>query len=207
MASQLPTVERIVQRLRARAVLLPPSISYHFVAEQILQDLRDAVPKPEEALEISCWEIDEFRPYQDVKTDGVTLPLLLPERTIKEGLNSLLRENKSAGDWGGEDDDIFASCTVSGSERPIAMMLKGPSVPHPMRLKDGGKNGDQVLRVTEAPAEVFVVQHVNKITEPVRRQLRLNVEALRSRGVDACCAFIDGLQTYKLLSHLITSAK
>lgn len=195
----LPTSEHIARHLRARAVVLPPSITPEFLAENILAAFREAVPAPIESVEISCWDIDQFRPYRDVDVRHVTLPLRVLERTIKDRMNALLGERESAGDWGGEDDDVFATCTVNGRERPIAMMLKGPSVPRPMRIKDAGVNSDQILKVAEAPAEVFVVQHVDKITEAVRRQLRMNVEALRSRGIDAHCAFIDGLQTYKLL--------
>jgi hypothetical protein len=202
LSRKLPTPELIVRHLRKCAVLLPPSITPEFVAESILATFREATPTPTEPLEISCWDIDQFRPFKDVVTRDVTLPLIVPERVIKERLNALLGECESAGDWGGEDNDIFATCSVNGRELPIAMMLKGPSVPRPMRIKDTGANSDQVLRVTEAPAAVFVVQHVHKITEAVRRQLRMNVEALRSRGVEAYCAFIDGVQTYKLLSDL-----
>jgi hypothetical protein len=71
-----------------------------------------------------------------------------------------------------------------------------------MRIKDCGANGDQILRLAEAPAAVFVIQHIHKITEPVRRQLRMNIESLRSRGVECYCAFVDGIQTHKLLAAL-----
>jgi hypothetical protein len=200
LGRRLPTPERVAHFLRQKAVLLPPSITPEFVADRILLALREATPEPPDVIEISCWDVDEFRPFREVDVRNVVLPLMVRERVIKDRLNSLLGECESAGDWGGEDDDIFGTCSVNGRVRPIAMMLKGLSVPRPMRIKDCGTNSDQVLRVTEAPAEVFVVQHVDKITEAVRRQLRLNVEALRSRGIDACCAFIDGYQTFKLMS-------
>jgi hypothetical protein len=127
---------------------------------------------------------------------------MVRESEIKARLNALLGEYENAGDWGGEDNDIFAKCSVNGRELPIAMMLKGPSVRRPMRIKDAGLNSDQVLRVTEAPATIFVVQHVHKITEAVRRQLRMNIEALRSRGAEAYCALIDGVATYKVMTDL-----
>jgi hypothetical protein len=122
------------------------------------------------------------------------------ERQIKDRLNALLGEDKSANDWPGEDDDIFGMCSVNKRPLPIAIMLKGRSVRHPMGIKDAGVNMDQVLKVAEAPPAVFVVQHVHKNTEPVRRQLRMNIEALRSRGHEAYCAFIDGVDTFKLLA-------
>lgn len=197
----MPTAEYVSQYLRSYAVLLPPSITPEFVAEYLLAAFHEAIPEPADSIEISCWDIDEFRPYRDIEARNVTLPLMISEREIKDQLNALLRECESASDWAGEDDDIFALCSVNGRELPIAMMLKGRSVPRPMRIKDAGVNSDQVLRVAEAPAAVFVVQHVHKITEPVRRQLRMNIEALRSRGHEAYCAFIDGVQTYKLLAN------
>jgi hypothetical protein len=197
--AKLPTPERIANHIRVQNVLLPPSVTPEFLAEHVLSAFRDARPAPPDTVEISCWDIDQFRPFKDVDIRDAILPLLIPEHQIKDHLNSLLGEAESAADWGGEDDDIFAQCSLNGRELPIAFMLKGRSVPRPMRLRDAGKNSDQVLRVTEAPAAIFVVQHVDKITEPVRRQLRMNVEALRSRGHEAYCTFIDGFQTFKLL--------
>ncbi len=200
LGEEPPSPELIARHIRTRGVLLPPSITPEVVAEQMLAAFRDATPALPESVEISCWQIDQFRPYRDVDVTGVTLLLMVHEREIKDRLNLLLGQHESANDWGGEDDDIFATCTLNGNELPIAMMLKGRSVPRPMRLKDAGSNSDQVLRIAEAPAVIFVVQHVHKITEPVRRQLRLNIEALRARGHEAYCAFIDGFQTYKLLT-------
>ena len=201
LGTELPPSQRIAAHLRSRSVLLPPSITPEFIADCILTALRGATPDPDVPLEISCWDIDQFRPYGDIDARDVTLPLSVPERVIKERLNALLGEHESAGDWPGEDNDIFAKCSIGGRELPIAMMLKGPSVPRPMRIKDAGTNSDQVLRVAEAPAVVFAIQHVHKITEPVRRQLRMNIEALRSRGLEAYCTFIDGVQTHKLLAQ------
>lgn len=199
LGTTLPTTEFVARHLRARAVLLPPSITPEFVAERILIAFREATADPRDVIEIPCWDIDQFRPFKDVDATGVTLPLQVYEREIKDRINGLLGEHESAKDWGGEDNDIFATCSVNKREMPIAMMLKGPSVPRPMRIKDAGKNSDQVLRLAEAPATIFAVQHVHKITEPVRRQLRMHIEALRGRGIEAYCTFIDGIQTHKLL--------
>lgn len=43
---ELPTVARVARHLRSRAVLLPPSISADFLAEQILLAFRQARPTP-----------------------------------------------------------------------------------------------------------------------------------------------------------------
>ena len=200
LSTKLPTPEGVAHHLRTHEVLLPPSITPEFVAARIIAAFHEATPSPTDSVEISCWDIDQFRPHRGVDARGVSLPLMVLERQIKDRLNALLGEHESAGDWGGEDDDIFATCSVNRRQLPIAMMLKGRSVPRPMRIKDAGTNSDQVLRVAEAPAAIFAIQHVHKITEPVRRQLRMNIEALRSRGLEAYCAFIDGIQTYKLLT-------
>jgi hypothetical protein len=184
----LPDYDRLVCHLRERAAMLPPSITPEFVAERLLASLRETRPTPSDFVEISCWDVDQFRPFKDIDSQAAALPLRVPEKIIKARLNALLGESESAGDWPGEDDDIFGKCSVHGRERAIAIMLKGPSVPRPMRIKDAGINADQILRLAESAAEVFVVQHVDKITEAVRRQHRMNIEALRSRGFGAWCA-------------------
>ena len=152
------------------------------------------------AVEVSCWEIEAFTPYQHVSVLGLSLPFLEDEENVKRRLNALLGELVLHKDWGGELNDLYsAHCRVRGTTMPAAFMLKGKSVPRPLQIKNCGKHGDQLLRLTDSPANLFVVQHIDVIEQAVRRQVRMNIEALRARDVDAYCCFIDGTQTYQLM--------
>ena len=203
LGTELPTANLVALHFRTNAVLLPPSVTPEFLAAQILDAFREATPAPPQESEISCWQIDQFKPYKMVDASGVVLPIIVDEDHIKTCINRLLLEREDASDWPGEHNDIFGRCSVNGHEFTIAIMLKGKSVLKPLRIKDAGKNSDQLIRLADSPANILAVQHVHKITEQVRRQLRMNVEALRARGSETYCTFIDGIDTYRLLSSSV----
>src|SRR5882762_8721795 len=70
-------------------------------------------------------------------------------------------------------------------------------------------NGDQIQRLFESPAELFVIQFNGNIDERVVAEARQKVLFLRSQGhATACCAIVDGLDTARLLAaYLGTSAR
>ena len=78
-----------------------------------------------------------------------------------------------------------------------AFLLKGPARFHEMTLADCGKNGDQIYRLFNTPADVFVVQHCHKITPAVRK----TVEAFALSNYSRTCRFtlIDGYDTARIL--------
>ncbi|NNC28219.1 methyltransferase [Longimicrobium terrae] len=122
----------------------------------------------------------------------------VPERVVKELFCELLGEESVPKDWGGEEADLFSSnLSVNGRKSVAAFLLKGPSRFHEMTPADCGKNGDQIYRLFNSPAEVFVVQHCHKISPAVRK----TVEAFAlSKYADSCrYTFIDGYDTARIL--------
>jgi hypothetical protein len=45
-----------------------------------------------------------------------------------------------------------------------------------------GRNGDQLDRMLQQPADLFVIQHCDAISAAVRRHLRRGIIALRATG-------------------------
>jgi hypothetical protein len=128
----------------------------------------------------------------------------VPEQTVKELLCKLLGEAVIPKDWGGEECDIFSSnLSVDGKRHSAAFLLKGPAKFHEMTLADCGKNGDQIYRLFNTPADVFIVQHCHKITPSVRK----TVEAFALSQYSRSCMFtlIDGYDTARILhsNHLL----
>lgn len=123
----------------------------------------------------------------------------VPERAIKELFCDLLGEVDVPADWGGEESDIFsANLTVDGERMTGAFLLKGPAKFHPMTPRDLGKNADQLYRLFNIPAKVFIIQHCHSIGPAVRK----TAEAFAlSRAFVAPCrlVFIDGWTTARLL--------
>jgi len=122
----------------------------------------------------------------------------VPEQKVKELICSLLGEAVISKDWGGEECDIFSSnLSVDGKRYNAAFLLKGPAKFHEMTLVDCGKNGDQIYRLFNTPADVFIVQHCHKIAPSVRK----TVEAFALSQYSRSCMFtlIDGYDTARIL--------
>ena len=68
-----------------------------------------------------------------------------------------------------------------------------------MEIGDCGKNGDQLLRLFDSPAQLFVVQYVGNISEAVSRDVDKKIDNLRAKGEIAHYCIIDGQDTARIL--------
>ncbi|RCW65095.1 methyltransferase [Pseudorhodoferax soli] len=123
----------------------------------------------------------------------------IPESAVKGLICKLLGEHSVPKDWGGEESDVMsANLMLDGRRHTAAFLLKGPSRFHPMKPTDLGKNGDQLYRLFNIPAHVYVVQHCHQIGAPVRKQTE--AFALQRSFQSPCrMMFMDGLTTARLL--------
>jgi hypothetical protein len=123
----------------------------------------------------------------------------VPERQVKEVIAGLLGEYEIPADWGGEESDLFSTqLIVGGARRTGAFLLKGPAKFHLMTPRDLGKNGDQLYRLFNIPADIYVVQHCHTVSAAVRK----TVEAFAlQRSLTARCRYVimDGYETARLL--------
>jgi len=69
-----------------------------------------------------------------------------------------------------------------------------------MQLAHCGKNGDQVVRLFQSPAELFVVQFVGNISESLIKDIDGKVQHLRVKGRQAFYCIINGQDTTRLLA-------
>lgn len=124
---------------------------------------------------------------------------MVPELAIKELICRLLSEHSVPSDWGGEESDVLsANLVVDGRRHTGAFLLKGPARFHPMKPTDLGKNGDQLYRLFNIPAQIYVVQHCHTIGAAVRKQAE--AFALARSFVAPCqVVFMDGITTARLL--------
>ena len=122
----------------------------------------------------------------------------ISEAKVKSLLCKLFSEAETPKDWGGEECDLFTSnLRVEGSNCVGAFLLKGPSKFHEMTPADCGKNGDQIYRLFNTPADVYVLQHCHKVSPAVRR----TVEAYALTQYLRPCRYmiIDGYDTCRIL--------
>ena len=152
-------------------------------------------------LEVHVSQIDSFAKIETVKprlTKSFLTPLKdISEAEIKSAISEIINEPTVPKDWGGESSDLFSSRVLLGGHRiSTAFLLKGPAKFHPMTPADLGKNGDQIGRLFDEPADLLVLQHCHEVTIAVRKQMRAYAEQM-ARPRRFC--IIDGYDTIRLL--------
>lgn len=151
-------------------------------------------------------DIDSFAEVQGI-APGAIAELLsngyldVPEDIVQRAIEAILNVPMHKVDWGGETNDLYTTnLIISGRRRETAFLLKGNGLRKSvMEIRDCGKNGDQILRLVESPALLFVIQFVGNVSENVIRDIAGKVAHLRSQGRDAQYCIIDGQDTARLL--------
>jgi len=142
-------------------------------------------------------DIDEFARMKDVpmQVDWSTMQLI-PEAAVKACLCEILGQAPRK-DWSGEQSDLFTSALhLAGRRTTGAFLLKGPARFAPLTPAHLGKNGDQIVRLANEPAELLVVQHCHQVEPSVRATLRaFAVQPGRPRRF----CVIDGRDTLRIL--------
>ncbi len=123
------------------------------------------------------------------------------EEEIQLAFEQILDVSFHKKDWGGEINDLYTANTlINGSRVATAFLLKGNGLRGPtMQLADCGKNGDQILRLIQSPAILFVVQYVGDVSEAVIKDLEGKIAELRASGKEAYYCIIDGQDTARVL--------
>ena len=125
---------------------------------------------------------------------------LIPEARFKSLLIDEIGLSHSQNDWGGEICDIFSRNLLVEDDRvDAAWMLKGPSKFCPLTPKDCGKNGDQIVRLFQAPALLYVLQHCHEVTPHVVNMMRAFSSEPQRLGSKFC--IIDGYDTWRICKH------
>jgi hypothetical protein len=125
----------------------------------------------------------------------------MSEDAVKAALEQILHVPFHREDSPAELDDIYTSnVLVNGVRRATAFMLKGPGIKVLERdVKHCGSKGNQLVRLFDAPADLFVVQFTGRIAEMVIKDVEGKIAALRSRGKEAHYLIMDGQDTARVL--------
>lgn len=151
-------------------------------------------------------DIDSFRNIRDINPAMVSHLLNngyldLSEDQIQLSFEQILNVSFHKKDWGGEINDLYtANLIVNGKRRATAFLLKGNGLKRNLlRIRDCGKNGDQIVRLFDSPAELFVIQFVGNVDEMVIKDVESKVEERKSKGKNAYYLIIDGQDTARIL--------
>lgn len=151
-------------------------------------------------------DIDSFHKVRDVNpalvmdalTDGY---LDRSEDSIQAALERILNVPFHKKDWGGEQNDLYtANVLINGARHETAFLLKGNGLANrTMEIKHCGVNGDQILRLVNSPAKLFVIQFVGRISEAVISDIDGKVRHSRTQGRNVWYCIMDGQDTARVL--------
>ena len=156
----------------------------------------------ESRLELFVDDLDSFNEVKAIAPQAVgsLVPLDLSEDQIQTFLEAIIGENFHQQDWGGEQNDLVTThIKVAGRRIRAAFLLKGNGTKGNLTLAKCGKNGDQIARLVEAPADLYVVQHVDRIDPRVVTDLAGKVQLRVSRGDRCQMCTMDGTDTARVL--------
>jgi hypothetical protein len=151
-------------------------------------------------------EIDSFQKVRNLQPKEVQKYIAggfinVTEDFVQEAIKKILDVPFHRKDWGGEINDLYTTnLIIAGKRRAAAFLLKGPGIgKKEMHIADCGKRGDQIVRLFETPADLFVVQYVGPIADLLIKDVQSKIEALKSLGKQANFLIIDGQDTARLL--------
>ncbi|MDX2145018.1 MAG: hypothetical protein SFV19_16815 [Rhodospirillaceae bacterium] len=133
-----------------------------------------AVQKNQAPRLLTVDDIDSFAAVRRVGDPPATNFDRLPEQTIKEGFQKVLRQEGTFKDWGGETNDLFTGkMKYKGRRIHAAFAFKGKATSGPLVPKKMGKHGDQVNRLFGGPAQIFMVVYPREVKESIYEQMRV----------------------------------
>jgi hypothetical protein len=97
----------------------------------------------------------------------------IPEKVIKQGFAKIIGEKGTFKDWGGEKSDLFTTKLRMNARRlACAIAFKGRATTGKLVPAKMGKNGDQINRLFDEPAEVFLIVYGGQIDSSILAQIR-----------------------------------
>ena len=157
-----------------------------------------------EIIPITIDDIDNFKNYLiDVPISSIdekyTKSVFL-EDDIEEIILEIIGEKYKEYDSGAEMRDLSTNnITLNHKRLKTVMMLKGRGIKTSLKIKDCGKNGDQLLKLAKNTfAQLYIIQHVNKIETEVTEALKDHLISHSAVSKIYLCE-INGVDTARLL--------
>jgi len=173
------------------------------VNPRALRGRLEVIRLPKKLFDIQRITLDDIDSFRKVRTSrklrSGNTPI--PETVFKRGIQKILGEKGRFEDWGGEKNDLYTSrLKIDGRRRTAAFGFKGKGLDKKLTPRYMGKNGDQIQRLFQSSAQVFIIQHWREIDQSVVEQMEVfaKVKSLAS-GEPILFGSIDGEDTNRLL--------
>ena len=125
------------------------------------------------ASQITIDDMDSFAKVKRIKPAGA-LDSKISESRFKKAIQAILGEAGEFTDWGGEKNDLYTTrVKIAKKRHSIAFAFKGPGTKGKLVPAKLGKNGDQIQRLFQVNADIFIIQYWNQIDQSVIEQLEV----------------------------------
>lgn len=148
---------------------------------------------------VSIDDIDTFSKIKKIPQKGFMAPV--DEKEFKNSIKKIIGEAGEFTDWGGEKNDLFTTKIKLKNKRIAAVFaFKGKGKKGILKPNMMGKNGDQISRLFQTLADIYILQYWNQIDQSVyelMHSLAISVSAIHRTKVYYC--IIDGQDTARLV--------
>jgi hypothetical protein len=160
-------------RLAAHVTVRKPQTTFGEIRVRINRGTADVFV---DVRPITIDDIENFskvKPLKHNKIPDHLEPPRLPEKIFKNGTANILGNKRSFKDWGGEKNDLFTThLKVKGKRYATAIGFKGPATKGILTPGKMGYNGDQIQRLFDSDAQVFLIQYEGPVAQSVLEQLK-----------------------------------
>ena len=153
-----------------------------------------------QASQVTIDDLDTFARVNRVSPSSVSA-FAMSEKQFKTGVMRILGDKGKFQDWGGEKNDL---CTThlryQGKRRTAAFAFKGKGLKKKLTPALMGKNGDQIQRLFQTAAEIFLLQYWSQIDDSVLEQMQMNAKVRSyADGKRIYYGIIDGQDSARLI--------
>lgn len=152
--------------------------------------------------ELFIEDIDSFAKSRDVNPRQVKrlAPLKLPEDRIRTFFEEVIGENfqKHAPEEAAPNV-ITSRMKVGGDRLTAAFLLKGSGTRGKLTINKCGQGGAEIEKLAEIPADLYIIQHVDKIDDRVIKNLKDKIELMNRQGKTCRMCIVDGTDTARIL--------
>jgi hypothetical protein len=119
---------------------------------------------------LTLTKIDSFAKAHNRRVKATSIEI--EEARFKRGIQRIIGQGGTFKDWGGEQSDLYSTrLRVRGQRRVAAFAFKGKGLKGVLTPAKMGKNGDQIQRLFQEDAEVYLVQYGDQVAASVTAQM------------------------------------
>jgi hypothetical protein len=159
------------------------------------------VPFPRAAHNATLVTIDRIDSFEQIGKQSRNGMHAVPEQTIKNAFAKIVGEKGSFKDWGGEKSDLYTTrIQLSGKRVAAAIAFKGKATRGKLVPAKMGKNGDQINRLFQEPADVFLVVYGGQIDSSIVSQMQAFAIGAAIGGRKVYYGVVDGTDLGRIAS-------